>query len=119
MEGFAVTRQTLRIMTQCLKGLKVNKKALNDAFDGGVFATDKAIELVSGNGMPFRDAYHHVKENLDELESMDALAAIKQKTHLGATAGLDFTHFADSSENAEAVYQKIPVQRMSANGRRC
>jgi hypothetical protein len=41
-------------------------------------------------GMPFRDAYHHVKANLHELQQMDPDQAVACKTHLGAPAGLDY-----------------------------
>ena len=89
MEGLATTRASLRIMAGLVRGMSVNRKALVDGFTPDVFATDRALELVAG-GMPFRDAYHHVKEHLDELRGRDPGQAIAQKTHLGATAGLDF-----------------------------
>ena len=89
MEGIAVTRSTLRILAGLVAGMKVNKAELLAGFDAGVFATDRALELV-GRGMPFRDAYHHVKQHLGELEQADPFEAIAKKTHLGATAGLDF-----------------------------
>jgi argininosuccinate lyase len=54
-----------------------------------VFATDRALELVA-KGMPFRDAYRHVKEHLEELREADPAAAVARKTHLGAPAGLDW-----------------------------
>ena len=92
MEGLAVSRGCLRSLTLLMAGLTVHEAALLRGFTPGVFATDRALELV-GQGMPFRDAYHHVKTHLDELESMDAHRAIRQKTHLGATAGLDFDAF--------------------------
>jgi argininosuccinate lyase len=58
-------------------------------FTPGVFATDRALELV-GQGMPFRDAYHYIKANLNELETMDPVESVRKKTHLGAPMGLDF-----------------------------
>lgn len=89
LEGLAVTRASVRILARCVAGLEVNADKLRGAFDGGVFATDAALALVA-EGMPFRDAYHHVKEHLAELENEDPDAAIARKTHLGGTAGLDF-----------------------------
>ena len=44
--------------------------------------------------MSFRDAYHYVKKHLEELEGLDPAKAIALKTHIGATAGLDFTGMA-------------------------
>ncbi|MGI5870226.1 MAG: argininosuccinate lyase [Kiritimatiellia bacterium] len=93
MEALATTRASLRIMARLVGGLKPVPDKLREAFGPGVFATDRALELVAG-GMPFRDAYHHVRENLDALATMDPDAAIAAKTHLGATAGLDFDMYA-------------------------
>lgn len=94
MEGIATTRASLRIMTPMIKDTKVNKQKLIDGFSPDVFATDRALELV-GEGMPFRDAYHYIKENLHELDSIDPVEAIKLKTHLGAPLGLDWDYFKD------------------------
>ncbi len=88
MDGLNTTRSSLRIMTLMIKGVKSNKKALLKGFTPGVFATDRALELV-GEGMPFRDAYNYVKKHLDELERIDPHEALAKKTHLGAPGGLD------------------------------
>lgn len=92
MEGIASTRACLRILVPMIQSTKVNTEALTDGFTPDVFATDRALELV-GRGMPFRDAYHYIKENLDELENIDPNEAIKLKTHLGAPLGLDWNYF--------------------------
>ena len=92
LEGLAVTLSSLKILAPCLEQMVVNRDALLAGFSPDVFATDRAIELV-GQGMPFRDAYHHVKNNLDELEAVDPVEAIAKKTHLGTTAGLDFSFY--------------------------
>jgi argininosuccinate lyase len=89
MEGVATTRACLRVLAPFVEAIEVNKQALKDGFSPDVFATDRALELV-GEGMPFRDAYHHVKENLDELEKISPAKAIAQKTHLGAPMGIDW-----------------------------
>jgi len=72
-----------------VKGTKVNKKALVDGFKPEVFAADKALSYVA-QGMAFRDAYHRVKSELSDLKGLDPYEAIAVKTHLGATAGLNF-----------------------------
>ena len=88
LEGMATTRASLRIMAGLVRGLSVNRKALVGGFTPEVFATDRALELVA-EGTPFRDAYHQVKEHLDDLRGRDPVEAIARKRHLGATAGLD------------------------------
>ncbi|MDA3925942.1 MAG: argininosuccinate lyase [Kiritimatiellae bacterium] len=92
MEGMRVTRGSLRIMTLMTDSLSVRSAKVRDGFSAGVFATDRALELVAG-GMPFRDAYQYVRSNLDELESADPDVALAAKTHLGGTAGLDFKEY--------------------------
>ncbi len=89
LDGLHITRASVRIMTRLVGGIAVNPDALLKGFTPEVFATDRALELV-GEGMPFRDAYHHVKKHLHELENMDPHDALARKKHLGATAGLDF-----------------------------
>ena len=108
MEGLRITRASLRVLTRLVEGLEVNEEALVAGFTPGVFATDRALELVAG-GMPFRDAYHHVKNHLDELEAMDPRESVGKKTHLGGTAGLDFAGYrerlAAAGEEAAAYEQ--------------
>lgn len=89
MEGIATTRACLRSMALLVAGMRVNADALIRGFSPGVFATDWALELV-GKGMPFRDAYNHVKEHLEDLGNADPRESLRKKTHLGAPAGLDF-----------------------------
>ena len=89
MEGLRTTRTSLRIMRLMAQNLTVNPDACRAAFaEPGVFATDRALELVA-SGMPFRDAYHQVRDHLEDLRGMDPDAVIAQKTHLGGTNGLD------------------------------
>ena len=89
IEAFDTTRASLRILTRLVGGLKAHPDKLRAAFaDPGVFATDRALELVAG-GMPFRDAYHQVRDHLEDLRGMDPDEAIAKKTHLGAPADPD------------------------------
>ncbi len=88
IEGFNCVRGSLRMLAGIIDGIVVNREALLGAFSPGVFATDYALELVAA-GRPFRAAYNHVREHLDELGCADPFKAVSRKTHLGATAGLD------------------------------
>ena len=107
MEGISTTRACLRILSLMIKETQINREKLMAGFTPDVFATDRALELV-GEGMPFRDAYHYVKEHLDELESIDPAQAIQSKTHLGAPLGLDWAHF---SERIQAIESFVQTQR--------
>lgn len=89
MDGFSITRSTLRVFAPMMAGTQVHEEALLRGFTPDIFATDRALELVA-QGVPFRDAYHHVKAHLDELEHVDPKEAVAKKTHLGAPMGIDF-----------------------------
>jgi argininosuccinate lyase len=88
INGLDTARESVRIMIQLINKIEVNRKALTGAFTPPVFAADLALALTA-KGMPFRNAYRHVKEHLDELALINPLQAIQRKRHLGATGGLD------------------------------
>lgn len=92
LDGLDMTLASLRVMIPLIENIKVNRDALRAAFKPEVFAADYALSL-TGKGLPFRDAYRYVKEHLNELADIDPAAAIRQKRHSGATAGLDFKIF--------------------------
>jgi argininosuccinate lyase len=56
MEGIDITKSSLSIMTDVIKGLKVNKDKCQAGFTPELYATHHAYELVK-KGMAFRDAY--------------------------------------------------------------
>jgi argininosuccinate lyase len=87
LTGLATVRRVYRIMSRLIDGVRMDRKALAAGFSPDVFATDRALQLVA-EGMPFRDAYAHVKAHLDELEDLDALPLIAAKTSVGDTGGL-------------------------------
>jgi argininosuccinate lyase len=105
MDGLATTRACLRVLSPFIQAIRVNKEKLLAGFTPDVFATDRALELV-GQGMPFRDAYRHVKENLDELEQIDPTAAIMKKTHLGAPMGIDWTLLKDRTQAVKGTVRE-------------
>lgn len=99
MEGLRVTQETLRALTLVMAHVEVDAGALARGFSPGVYATDRALALVAA-GMPFRDAYDHVKANLAALESMDAAGAVAAKTHEGAPAGLNLPGLRQRAEES-------------------
>ena len=100
MEGFELAISSLRILAPLVAGLDVDAAALRRGFGPAVYATDRALELVA-QGLPFRDAYHEVKANLDKLAGYDPDAALAAKRHLGAPLGLDFAAMDARAQEAE------------------
>ena len=101
MEGFELTISSLRILAPLMAGLEVDAEALRRGFSPEVFATDRALELVA-KGMPFRDAYNEVKNNLKQLGGQNPDAALAAKRHLGAPLGLDLAFLDGRAKDAAA-----------------
>ncbi len=102
MEGLSATRGSLRAFLPLVQGLEADAGALRRGFTPDVFATDAALERVAA-GEPFRDAYHYVKNHLNELALRDPGAAIRRKIHYGAPAGLDWLWLARELRAARAA----------------
>ena len=77
----------VRIMDLTVEKLVVNEAALKAAFTPEIFATDRALELVSG-GTPFRDAYKEVGRSLESLAGRDPVEAIGGRKSTGTTGNL-------------------------------
>ena len=88
LDGLRTTRASLRILRLLVSSLAVRPERLRAGFTPGVFATDRALQLVAG-GMPFRDAYQHVRSHLDELVAMGPDVALAAKTNGRGTADVD------------------------------
>jgi argininosuccinate lyase len=77
----------VRIMDLTMEKLVVNEAALRAGFTPGIFATDRALELVS-EGVPFREAYRQVGTSLDSLADRDPREAIARRSSTGAPGNL-------------------------------
>lgn len=93
MKGISIARTTLRILAKVVDGVSVDEAKLRAGFIPGVFATDAALRQVAA-GVPWREAYHDVRNHLERLETEDADSAVLAKRHLGATNGLDWRMYA-------------------------
>ena len=91
----------VRIMSITFKNLEVHEQKLRKAFPNEIFATDAAFELVK-RGVPFRDAYRQIGENLDFVEIEDPSDLLKKRTSLGTPGNLRL----DLSETEEAEGKK-------------
>ena len=89
MKGLGIVRTTLRILAKVVRGMDIDEDALRAGFIPGVFATDVALRKVAA-GVPWREAYHDVRDHLERLSVEDPDAAVAAKTHAGTTGGLDY-----------------------------
>jgi len=116
MKGVRLTLETMQVLQPVMAALAVEESALRAGFLPGVFATDRALELVA-EGVPFRDAYDRVKAEPDALEGRDPQAAALAKQHEGAPGGLDFAALQDRADSTigfvnvqqDCYYKKISL----------
>lgn len=58
------TRETLALMAHAIPELQFNRNQTEAALDPTLYATQRAYELVESEGIPFREAYRRVGEEL-------------------------------------------------------
>jgi len=87
LRSLAIAGDALAVCDLTFQKLRVNEERCVAAFSPDVFATDRALELAR-EGVPFRDAYRQVAQELDKLAARDPRQAIRARTHQGGTANL-------------------------------
>lgn len=87
MNAFREAGEMLEMARLMAEHLVPQEGELAAACSPELFAADRANELVK-EGLPFREAYHRVKNSLDELKGEDPVENIRSKTHLGAPGNL-------------------------------
>lgn len=87
IKGMGIARRSLEIMAVVMSEIKPKKEVLMKSLTPELFAVHEANRLVK-EGMPFRDAYQYVKENLHKLKVSDPVKAIKEVTSLGGPGNL-------------------------------
>jgi len=105
MESLGITLASLKVFTLVICGLKVNKERCIEACVPEIFATDKAIEMTA-EGMPWREAYLKVAQELDTLKAEDPVENIKKKTHIGATGNLGLDKSEKKIKNGKSAVEK-------------
>ncbi|MBY0539172.1 argininosuccinate lyase [Patescibacteria group bacterium] len=87
IKGMGIARRSLEIMSLVMAEVTPKKDVLMKSLSPELFATSEANKLVK-KGMPFRDAYQKVKENLADLKVPDLVAALKEVTSIGGPGNL-------------------------------
>lgn len=78
---------SISVMKMTVTHLKVNEDKCAAGFTPEIFATDKALELVS-EGMTFRDAYKKVGLSLNELKNRNPAESLLTRTSQGSPGNL-------------------------------
>lgn len=97
IKGLGIARRSLEIMALVMAKVTPKKEVLLKSLTPELFAVHEANRLVK-NGMPFRDAYQHVKDNLDKLTVPDPVKAIKEVISLGGPGNLGLEYYKISKQ---------------------
>ena len=92
IKGMGIARRSLEIMSLVMAEVTPKKDVLMKSLSPELFATSEANKLVK-KGMPFRDAYQKVKENLGDLKVPDLIAALKEVTSIGGPGNLQLSKY--------------------------
>ncbi len=84
------TEDSLEVASIIAENVTPVEENLYEAMTPELFATHKAFDLVKKQGMPFRDAYFEVGNNLDKLtvDKKSIVSMLKESTHVGGAGNL-------------------------------
>lgn len=100
------TVDSLAVMGLIFKEIAVDEEACLRGFTREVFATDEVLNRIQQSGVPFREAYRQVAEQLDSLEECNPKKNIIAKRHLGATGNLGLERSEKRIENLQQGVKK-------------
>jgi len=87
LTGCKATWQLVQIFERMLAGLEVHEDKLVQACVPELYATDVVLQQVM-EGKNFRDTYKTVGLNLQDVEKMDPVQTIKDRTSIGTSGNL-------------------------------
>jgi argininosuccinate lyase len=108
MKGIEITKTSLKIIDSVFKNLKVNKINCEKTMSNELFATDIAYDYVK-QGMPFRDAYKKVANEIDEIAIDDIYKYINNKKHLGAPGNLRLNELEKEIDVNKKIIEKKAI----------
>lgn len=87
LRAIAAGARALALVPELIKTLSFDAVRMQEAIDGPMHATDRAVELTT-SGMPFRDAYRQVASEMEGLNDRTPKASIEARNSPGACADL-------------------------------
>lgn len=87
MQGTKATWQLVQIMKRMLEGLQVHEDRLVSACVPELYATDVVLQKVLEGGN-FRDTYKDIGLHLNDVQAMDPVQTIQNRSSLGTTGNL-------------------------------
>jgi len=105
-EALDTTYGCVTVLTPLMSGLKINTERLNAALTPELFAVDEVLERVRA-GVPLRDAYRQVKEQLQHLRKRDPLQALQARAHTGGPGNLQLEPLSRKIANKQREWEKL------------
>ncbi|TKD10395.1 argininosuccinate lyase [Polyangium fumosum] len=87
LRGLDETLATVRLLPRLVEGLRFDHERMLAAITPECFATDRAVELAA-SGIPFREAYRRVADEIKALAQGDAPASLAARVSPGAPGDL-------------------------------
>lgn len=87
LRGLQQGRAVMELFPDLVGSLEFNEQAIARAIEPAMHATDRAMELAAA-GLPFRDAYRTVMNEMPELAGRDARQSLDARVSPGACANL-------------------------------
>ncbi|PJA55750.1 argininosuccinate lyase [Candidatus Roizmanbacteria bacterium CG_4_9_14_3_um_filter_33_18] len=100
MESFEITLQTIDVVMLTVNSIKPNLNILIKSCSPEIYSTHYAYELVK-KGLPFREAYLQIKNNLKNIKSPDPVSFLKKSNHSGGTNNLKLDSISSSLRRAK------------------
>jgi argininosuccinate lyase len=104
LRGLDLSLISVRVMQAVTEKLEPDGVRLRQGFTPDIFATDRALALVS-RGVPFREAYRSVGSELQELEAGDPDEALRSRSYAGTSGNLGLELAAKQLESRRGELQ--------------
>lgn len=89
IEAFKTTNLSIQVASLYVNSMVVNHKEILVHIPKELFAAHWAYELVKKDKMPFRNAYMHVKNNLEKIPDYDSSDLLDESISQGSTGNLN------------------------------
>jgi argininosuccinate lyase len=106
LEGVQLARRSLAVVARAAPTIAPVRERILAALTPDIYATDEAYRLVREQGMPFRDAYVQVGQNLAKLSSPDHDAVVRSRTHAGSTGNLGLSWLGERIDSLALTWRE-------------
>ena len=105
IEALNLSNDILEVFSILIKNITPNVEVLKKAMTQELFATAAVYQQVSA-GVPFREAYKNVGENLESVNKIDFEEYLQSSTHNGSLGKLELGVLKANIENQEKELKK-------------